>query len=444
MNKYLKLLMVVLALALLPVAVAAETPAPGGPFNTAFRIQNLGTEAATCTFGFYDANGTTQFSSGSLAPIGVGESLLVYVPDLAVDPGMYSGVVSCSQEVAAVVNYSDSNSGASYSGVSGSEVATTLYAPGIYDNYYGYYSNVVVQNASSAVIDIDVEIYASGNPTPVATQSATDVEANGFAYFEQEGLAQLATNQFYSAKIVGTGQVAAVVNIYGRGGVAEQLYSYNPFASGSTTAYAPVILNSYYGYNSALIIQNLGTSNADVTITYTDGTEKTTTIAPGAADSRYTPAEGIPSGANGLWGAEVECTNGQPIVVLVNESTGMNRAASYSGFASGARTVSAPIVMKRYYFYNTSITCQNIGTGPADLSVSYSGVSVATSYDNVPVNSTQLIYQPGESSLSNNWIGSATITSDQDIVCVVNEDMNEAPQVSQSMDQLYAYNAIGQ
>lgn len=429
-------LVIVVLLAALPVVVAADVPAPDGPFNTAFRVQNLGDQAATCELVFYDSGGAEAYAS-SLPSIPVGQSAYVYVPDLAsLSTGQYAGVVNCDQEVAAVVNISDPDSGASYSGVS--EPADELYAPGIYDNYYNYYSDVVVQNASSASNDITLEIFEPGNTTPVYADTKT-APVNGFVAWEQEGLAQLADNQFYSAKITGTGDVAAIVNIYGKGSFEDQLYSYNPFASGSTTAYAPVIMDNYYGYNTSLVIQNMGSSSANVTIEYSDGTTKNTTIAPGAADSRYTPGEGL---STSLVGAKVSST-GQPIVLLVNESTDKNRAASYTGFAEGSTTVQAPIVMRRYYNYNTSVTCQNIGTSATTMSISYGGISGSTSSGSVGVNETALFYQPGDPLLSDDFIGSATITASEPIVCVVNEDQNEPPQVNQIMDQLFAYNGIG-
>ena len=443
MKKYLGFLLVMVLLTAVPLAVSADVPAPGGPFDTAFRIQNLSTAAANCEFSFYDAGGVEKYSSGALTPIPVGESAYIYVPsDTTVADGQYAGVVTCDQqEIAAVVNYSDPNSGASYSGVT--QPSSVLYAPGIYDNYYNYYSNIVVQNASSAAMDITVEIYAAGSSTPVKTQTETSVAANGYATFEQEGLPELADDQFYSAKISGAGgNVAAVVNIYGRGAADNQLYSYGPFPGGSTLAYAPVIMNNYYGYNTALVIQNLGTSAANVTITYSDGTVKTKTIAPGAADSRYTPSDGVAAGV--LLGAKVESTNSQPIVVLVNESTNKNRAASYEGFAAGAKTVRAPIVMRRYYKFNTSVTCQNIGTAAATMTIAYGGIAGTNTSPSIVPGATHLFYQPADSLLTDNWIGSATVTSAQDIVCVVNEDMNEAPEVDQVMDQLYAYDGIGQ
>jgi hypothetical protein len=446
MKKQVAVFIIVAMLAAIPLAVSADVPAPGGPFNAAFRIQNLGTEAAYCAFKFYDAAGVEKYSSGVLPAIAVGDAAYIYVPnDTTVADGQYAGVVECDQPVAAVLNFSDADSGASYSGVT--EPGPILYAPGIYDNYYDYYSNIVVQNASDSAQTITVEIYEPGNTTPVKIQTAANVAKNGYASFEQEGLAELADDQFYSAKIKGaSGDVAAIVNIYGRGGTDNQLYSYNPFSAGATVGYAPVILNNYYGYNSALVIQNLSeTTAATVVITYSDGTIKNATIQPGASDSRYTPFEGLPDGVDGLHAAKVECTNGQPIVVLVNESNDYNRAASYSGFASGTKTVRAPIVMRRYYKWNTSVTCQNVGTGPATMSIQYSGITGSTASPSIPVNGKHIFYQPTDPLVTaDNWIGSATITSAQDIVCIINEDQNEAPEMTQSMDQLYAYNGIGQ
>lgn len=429
-------LVVVLLLAALPAVVTASVPAPGGPFNTAFRVQNLGDDTASCQLVFYDEVGSESLSS-PLPDIAVGESAYVYVPDLAaLADGQYAAVVSCDQEVGAVVNVSDPDSGASYRGVS--EPADMLYAPGIYDNYYNFYSNVIAQNASGASNSITLEIYEPGNLTPVYEDTQV-APVNGFVAWQQEGLTELANNQFYSAIIKGTGEVAAVVNIYGKGAVANQLYSYNPFASGSTTAYAPVIMNAFYGYNTALVIQNMGASTANVTITYGDGTEKTTSIAPGAADSRYTPDEGLDAGL--LTGAKVE--SDQPIVLLVNESTAMNRAASYTGFAEGSTSVQAPIVLRRYYNYNSSVTCQNVGTEPTTMSIAYGGIAGSTTSASIPVNGTALFYQPDDLLLPDGWIGSATITAEQPIVCVVNQDQNEPPCVDQIMDQLYAYEGIG-
>ena len=48
---------------ILTSAVFASVPAPGGPFNSAFRVQNLETTTAQCAYSFYDENGTAAFNS---------------------------------------------------------------------------------------------------------------------------------------------------------------------------------------------------------------------------------------------------------------------------------------------------------------------------------------------------------------------------------------------
>ncbi len=346
MKKGLSLVFILVLILSLTSSALASVPAPGGPFNSAFRVQNLETASAQCVYEFFDSAGAVAFTSTTVS-VNPGDSLYVYVPDLSITQGEYSAVVSCDRKVAAVSNFSDANSGASYSGVS--ELDDTWYAPGIYDNYFNYYSNITVQNATAAGVDVRVEIYAPGNAVPVKTQTATNVPASAATSFEQEGLTELANNQFYSAIIKGfvTGTttpalIAPIVNIYGRSTADNQLYSYNAFASGSTTAYAPVIMKNYYGYNTALVVQNIGTVNASVEVRYTNGTLTTHTIAPGAAASLYTPdVAGLPSG-NTLYGATVSSTNAQPLVVLVNELNGYNRAASYSGFAAGGTEVPRP------------------------------------------------------------------------------------------------------
>ena len=441
----LVLLVVLLGLVLSAAStVFADTPAPGGPFSSAFRVMNLDSASVSCEVDFYNGNGISQFHYGPDS-INPGDSLYLYVPDLSgLADGEYSAIVACnSANVAAVVNFSDPDSGASHSGIADADLAQVFFAPGIYNDYFDFYSNLYVQNASSSPVDMTVSIYAPGSATPIATQTATNVPANASRSFDQKGLAGLSSGVAYSAKIEATGNVAAVANIYGGAGtgVANQLYSYNPVASGSTVAYAPVIMNAYYGYNTSLVIQNMGTGSTDYTVTYGSCQTQTGTIAAGASASLYTPTSGVP--ANTLTGAKVESSS-EDIVVLVNESTDKNRAASYIGFSGGSTTVSAPVVMKRFYKYNSSITCQNIGASSTMMTISYSGIAGSTSSPSIAPGGTHLFYQPSESSLANNWIGSATITASQDIVCVVNQDMNEPPERDQLMDQLYAYEGIGQ
>jgi hypothetical protein len=78
-KKFILVLVVLMTLAMVLPASAA-TPAPGGPFSTAFRIQNLeASSAVTCDYTFYNAQGGVAFTSGQSGAINAGDSLFVYV-----------------------------------------------------------------------------------------------------------------------------------------------------------------------------------------------------------------------------------------------------------------------------------------------------------------------------------------------------------------------------
>jgi len=430
-------------------SASADVPAPGGPFATAFRVQNLETLAASCSYYFYDAAGTAAYTS-SLTTIQPGDSMFVYTPNLTgLANGIYSGVVSCDKEVAAVVNFSDTNSGASHNGIAVPGI--TWYVPNLFDNYYSFYTTVVVQNAAGVPVNITMEIYAPGSSTAVKTQSSTSVPVYASVSFEQEGLAELNPNVAYSAKITATGGVAPIVVIYGRAASNDQLYSYNPVQAGSTTVYAPVIMNNYYGYNTSLTVQNIGAQTTHVTVTYGTGQTQSADIAANSSQLFYSPSSGIPSGNTlGNNSATIVSTSAgfgaQPIVAVVNESDAHLRAASYVGFAAGGTEVRLPIVYKRYYKYNTSVTCQVISGGPATMTIEYfgsGGVSLGTTTSPSKSNGQQhLFYQPNESYLANGYGGSAVVTSAAQIACIVNENQNEAPEATMVMDQLFAYEGI--
>jgi hypothetical protein len=413
-------------------------------------VQNLeASTSVTCDYTFYTSTGTQAYTSGQSSPIAPGDSLFVYVPSIPssqLGAGSYSGVVGCTGKVAAVANFSDADSGASFNGVS--SAAPVWYTPGLYDNYFNYYSTVVVQNASGSPVNITLEVFAPGSSTAVKTYTANAVPAYASVSFEQEGAAELADNQPYSGKITATGgNVAPVVTIYGKGPTANQLYSYNPFQNGGQTFYTPVLMKNYYGYSSAIVVQNMGNAATDVTVSYSTGQSQTASVGAGAAWSIFIPSQGpasLPSGPSGLFSATITSSS-QNVAVLVNESNSYNRAASFDGFAAGSNTVQVPVLEKRYFNYNSSVTCQVLSGGPAPVSIQYfdnTGTKGTTTSGSIANGQSVLFYQPAESFLTNGWIGSAKITSTASIACVVNQDMNEGSYATTSMDQLFAYEGV--
>jgi len=411
--------------------VTAQVPGPGGSYTSAFTVQNLEARQGTCQYSLYEANGTEAYTSTPVT-IQASKSFFVYMGSLSISPASYSAVISCDVNVAAVSNYTGSGGAyaASYTGISSVQTATQVSFPGLYKNYYGYYTNVVVQNASSASADVTLKIYRGATLVDTETKN---VPANASVVFDQKTRAGL-TDGIYAGVVESTGPVAAIVNAWNDAG---QQYAYNGFTSGSAVAYAPVLMKNYYGFNTALTVQNIGDAPVNVTVTYSNGATNTKTIPAKASQLFYTPNEtGLPSGWLGA--AKIEASGGN-IVALVNESDVNNRAASYAAFSRGGKTSNAPIVLRRYYGYSTSVTCQNLGTTPVDITATYS--NGVTEVRNAPANGMALFYQPNTVGLADNFNGSAIFTADQDIVCVVNENQVTNPE---QKDFLLTYEGIVQ
>ena len=438
MKKIISILLVLMVTAVTLGSVSAATAVPGGPFASSLQIQNLGAVTANVTIQYINAAGVAVHSTSHT--IASGDVLSVYVPaEAALASGEYSVVVSSDQEVAAVTNFSDTDSGAAYSGTSTGAMSWGF--PGVYDNYYGYYSEIYAQNVAATAQDITLQVFAPGNATPVYTNTKSSVPAYASVSWSLKNLSQLSSNVSYSATVTAAGQIVAIGNTYGSGSTAAQLYSYNGFSSGATTFYVPALYKAYYGWNAAMSIQNVSSTAASVTVTYSGGFTKGYTIQPNSAVAIYVPAEaGLP---NGLMSATI--TSDQDVAVSVNISNNANRASTYNGVDNATTTVFAPNVMKRYYKYSSAITCQNLGSVAATVTISYAGEPGATetSAPIAPQASVEF-YLPSKAAVPNGYNGSATITSAQPITCVINSNMDEGAEATQSMDQLFSYNGVNQ
>lgn len=449
-----------------PRNAAAEVPLDQAV--SSFQIANLGSAPANCTYDIYsNAGGAAAFQQAIASAIPVGGSVLVYTGDTAnggssIPAGVNSGVVSCDQEVAAVVVYQNNLKRDAY--VATKTPATTLYAPAVYKNYFNFTTSIRVQNTAATAQTITVSYYAPGNATAVATQNF-NLAANGSVSFDQSGIAQLQNNVSYSAKIVGTQPLAANISIFGVVGTVRepQLYAYSGFSGGALKIFTPSILKNYYRFDSATNIQNIGTQTANVKRTFSNGLVENFTIPANSAVARLDFQNPGLNAGNTQYSSTIESTNGQPLIVTVNQSSnnGTERATVYAGLtvADGGTTIVAPSVVSKFYGYNSSVSCQNVGTTATDLRVSYIGkagnvnVNVPTKVVKAALapNEVFQIYQPSDPTLKplTNFNGSATVTTAgiganaaQPVVCTVNQDQNEAPFASQVKDVFASYEGI--
>lgn len=438
MKKLLSVLLILAVVAVSHGSVFAATTVPGGPFASSLQIQNLGAIDASVSIQYINSAGTVVHTTSHT--IVSGDVLSIYVPaEASLASGEYSVVVSANQPVAAVSNFSDSDSGASYSGAAVGALSWGF--PAVYDNYYGYYTEIYGQNIAAAAQDITLKVYAPGNATPVYTNTKTAVPVNSSVNWSLKDLTQLNTNVSYSASVTASGEVVAIGNTYGSGTAAPQLYSYNGFSTGAKTFYVPALYQSYYGWNAAMSIQNVSTTAAAVTVTYSGGFSNNYTIQPNSAVAIYIPAEtALP---HGLMSATV--TSDQDVAVSVNISNNSNRAATYNGVDNATTKVFAPNVMKRYYKYSSSVTCQNLGAVATTMTISYAGqVGATETSPSIAPQASWEVYLPARAALPDGYNGSASVTSAQPIACVINSNMNEGAEATQSMDQLFSYNGVNQ
>jgi len=217
-----------------------------------------------------------------------------------------SAVVSSSRPVACNTNTKTGDGSsenpyrlASSSGLFDTDTAPTMFAPQVMKDFGGWNSYIVVQNTSNSDTTVSIAYRnQNGNPLATATETAT-IAAYSSRIFYQDANVELPSNFIGSAKVTVTqpsdALLAVIVNFYNLGDTSEssQFHSYNGFSAGASKLYAPRVVRQFYGYNSGITIQNIGTIDTAVTITfYVDGNtyiHHTKTIQANAALPLYIP-----------------------------------------------------------------------------------------------------------------------------------------------------------
>lgn len=454
--KFTKALTLFAVLVLVFVAVTPVYAQLGTTDIASFTVQNIDTTSATVTIRFVAENGTvttpTTLNSSKANPftLAPGESFEVYLPGIPTSElpsGRYSAVIESTAQVAAIANLvgeGSINFNGSYSGFSSG--ATTFYLPAVVFNYYGWYSLISVQNVGSAATDVTVTITCEGGVT--GTLSATGVPANASHHFVLKNETPTgftgSTICNGSAQITSTQPVVVVDNQSSPSGGNTQ--SYSGFASGSPTLYAAALYNNYYGWNSSLNIRKVGSGNTTVTVTYSDSGGSTcnlTDAAPGCLV--YMPTAHPGSGTvSGLFGATITSSPSMDLMAVVNAANG-SQAQTYNAVGNSTGSVGAPSVMKSYYGWDTSFTCQNVGSTATTLHIAYDGFS-ANAYDtaSLAIGGTIEKVTANEAFLPAGHHGGVTVTANTagaSIACIVN--FNNATQMASTAgDWSMSYNAF--
>jgi hypothetical protein len=416
---------VLLGVATVVTTVSAQVSYPNSRF-TSYQVANLGAAATTIHVDYYAADGTVA-RAVDYADVPAGGSVTVQQSlESELADGQYSAVISAGEPIAAVANQQLGTDGSgtsippfsSYSGAR--EGATEIMLPSIMYNWFGYYTELVIQNVGDAsAVDISIEYFpttyagclagATGETESVPSipqYAGTTVSQVENLDLGASGLTDDCTvfnGRFLgSAKITSSEPIVAIVNQH----VQDKLFTYNSFAGGTDTLLLPAYMRDYYGYYVALVVANPGGVTATVTITYTNGDQGSTpgdvvvgthsvpageniTIYDGPGDAVTDLSPTYPNGDGGcatgtcFFGSAM-ISSDQPVVAIVNQealpATGA-QAGTYNGMstAEGSSKVSVPLFQANFYGYYTSLTIMTVDGGEAVLDITYTSDSTYSS-----------------------------------------------------------------
>ena len=448
-----------------------------GTWGSSISVLNPSTNTASAniTVDFYSpAGGAPAMTVQTGSPLNPaapapGGTAFWFVPNIVGLPQnqTYSAVVSADVQVFATVNLNTMANttpqmGEEYNGVDASQVATQVFVPTLQRTYFGFTSNVVIQNTDSTAATVNMTITGVGSngSVSVPVSPALSIPANSSVTVDMTDYPALGNSFNGGATInAGTNHIAAIVNDYTplplSGGQVNSLFSSDnavAAGSGSSTVYVPSVSNNYYGFFTALVVQNVDTAPANVVVTYSNGTVDnmflTTTLAVGQSHLFFTPNSGVPVGFQGS--ATVTSPNSKLLLATVNiqgtpGSKGGIGLSSYDAFGAGGHTVLAPGLAKHYYGYTSDLAIQNVGSVaiPANgLTITYvSSVNGATVVEHnpgsIPPGGQYNSFQGNDTLLGDSFNGGATVVSSGSPIVGI-ASLSGVP----TADQLFTTNAF--
>lgn len=287
----------------------AKAQGPTGDWVSGITCQNLSADTANVTFMFFrngestpaltypdtiPGNGTLKYFTAS-TPVGL--------------PGDFLGSASISsdKQLFCSVNTQSTGTGtttAPYrigtsSGFTDQQVSNVMYVPQI-TKTTTWNTYIAVQNALDNDVQVNIQYYDRDTGSEIVAAAQTiDILAHSATVIYPETNANLPQTFYGSAKISAvdtTAKIAAIVNFYNTATdyQTSQLQSYNAFIEGASTLYAPRIVRKFYGYNSGISIQNVGTVPTTLTLhfSFANGTPYSYTtglIQPSASYIVYVP-----------------------------------------------------------------------------------------------------------------------------------------------------------
>ena len=398
-----------------------------GNWSTYTFIRNNTANPGSATITYYDTAGNPVVTRGDIA-ISANGVLIDAAPSnftgsAAVGAPQDSSVVTARAQTGPYVVDG-------YAGVAAP--ATTVLAPLVHRNNYGWYSDLLIMNTGSGSTNVTVAFQPVNVSGDTCSQTLSNVPAYGLVDLSTASSCISGTNPFVgSARISSqSSQPLAVVvtqwKDYTGDGRIDSLAEYDgiPSTSAVPTNWYPLLMQGNYNWGSSVTLQNNDPVNSSSGTLYLYSN-----ASAGCGSSGYT----IPSkSATGIYPLPLTCStpyigNGRaafsrPLAGIVNFTH--TPATDYSAASARAAitpTTSAvlPLVIRNAVFFNragwsSGLNIQNAGASTAHGDVFFYGsggnlISAATQVFTVVPNGSATINPP--SALGDGFIGSALVVS---------------------------------
>jgi hypothetical protein len=429
----LKLLQSIIIVMLVFAMFGAPKPAAAQlyTYTSGYQVQNLENADALITLTYY----SQQVGSTGGAQVTQTDDTIAalksktYFPIHAATGFKGSVVISSSTRLASIVNLVANGIGnASYIGFSGG--SGTVYLPLLMKNNAGITTWYSVQNTSSTTNATVNVTYSDG-----AKAGPVVIKPNASVIFNQ-GAESTHTKTIFAATLTSS-QPVAVVAVQ-EGTRVKTILASAGFTGGAAQAFMPLINANNAGYQTGVQIQNIGTLDTTVTVTYTPvpgyGTAcwEKRLIKKGASETfaLFAFAQAAPTAVSTctkkqfVGGGQVTAnTANQPLVAVVNQTTA-TIAGAYDSFSPTQVTgkVVLPLIMDRNSGWYTGFTLANVGNATVNVTCSLTGTT-KTITGTLAKGAVLLHIQKDK--IADRYVGSATCTAtgtgEKKIVAVVNE-----------------------
>ena len=330
-----------------------------------------------------------------------------------------SAVIAASQDVAVVVENQASSSSYAYNGITAGgygdptfeRTGTTLYAPTMYGNQWGWDSTVGVMNTGSATANVQIQF--KGRSGYGDTTRTYNISPNG--QLEVVASSVMGSNWVGSLVIQSTnGQpLAAIVHEHH---TSQATRAYNASSAGSSTLYVPAAYKNQWGMTTGLVVQNVGSGPTTAYLYFYDrdgnyiASVSLLDIDAGRAQGLWLgDTSAVPDGWTG-W-VKVGSSNGQPLAVYVNTVRPEGHYA-YTGASTPGNTAILPWAAKNASGRTTGYTVLNTSSSSVQVTATYydtSGWARASQVYSLPAKGVKGRYQGDDTFLPDPWQGSIVL-----------------------------------